>query len=615
MPEGGDVKIAYNPDATDGFRLGLMGDLGLDLSDADNPELDDVIYIDCDEQGGIIAGSNCRSVLIAVYEYLRRNGCRWLFPGYDGEYIPNKTIAPVFYRHKAASRIRGNCIEGTPSQKNLYEFIDFLPKVGLNTFMIQFRVPAHFYRRRYHHMRNDANFAPETLSDSQIIKWNTEMECEIARRGIILHSYGHGFTTDPFGIDSSIGWSEVNSADYSEEVMNNFAMLGGKRDFFGKKPLNTQICMSNESVRKKVTDYLVDYTARHSNIDCLHIWLADGSNNHCECENCRKMRPADYYVKHLNEIDAALTAAGSDMRIVLIAYVDTLWAPIVEKIKNPDRFTIMLAPITRNYAAGYDPNADVPAVSEYTRNKLTMPRSLEENIQYFKGWSPAFSGDSFVFEYHFWKPQHYDLSGQVIAKRIYDDVKAYRDLGFDGIVQCGTQRAFFPNGFHFYTHARSLFDKDVAFEDLLTDYYSCAYGANYEQFIKALAALSDALDYEYVCYPSAVRRPEKYATKDASEKIAKARAAAEKLLALVRENYNSDDRIVTVSVRLLEYYCNCYLGDFILLLEKKSLLDDEGARKVAENFKNSIGNVEPLIDTYFDHAQAFNVICDTIVKA
>ena len=85
MPEGGDVKIAYNPEARDGFRLGLMSDFSLDTSDAENTELDDIIYIDCDECGGIIAGSNPRSVLLAVYEYLRQLGCRWLFPGVDGE--------------------------------------------------------------------------------------------------------------------------------------------------------------------------------------------------------------------------------------------------------------------------------------------------------------------------------------------------------------------------------------------------------------------------------------------------------------------------------------------------------------------------------------------------
>ena len=31
MPEGGDVKIAYNPEAKDGFRLGLMSDFGTAL--------------------------------------------------------------------------------------------------------------------------------------------------------------------------------------------------------------------------------------------------------------------------------------------------------------------------------------------------------------------------------------------------------------------------------------------------------------------------------------------------------------------------------------------------------------------------------------------------------
>ena len=61
MPEGGDVKIAYAPSAKDGFRLGLMGELGLDVSDADSLELDDILYIDTDTSGGIIAGSNIHS--------------------------------------------------------------------------------------------------------------------------------------------------------------------------------------------------------------------------------------------------------------------------------------------------------------------------------------------------------------------------------------------------------------------------------------------------------------------------------------------------------------------------------------------------------------------------
>ena len=43
MPRCGEIDIAHAPDATDGFRLGLMQDFGLDVSDAEDPVLDDVV--------------------------------------------------------------------------------------------------------------------------------------------------------------------------------------------------------------------------------------------------------------------------------------------------------------------------------------------------------------------------------------------------------------------------------------------------------------------------------------------------------------------------------------------------------------------------------------------
>ena len=45
MPYCGEIDVSYAPDATDGFRLGLMQDFGLDVSDADDTELDDILYI------------------------------------------------------------------------------------------------------------------------------------------------------------------------------------------------------------------------------------------------------------------------------------------------------------------------------------------------------------------------------------------------------------------------------------------------------------------------------------------------------------------------------------------------------------------------------------------
>ena len=63
MPRCGEISIEYKPDAVEGFRLGLMQDFGLDVSEAPDVTLDDILHIDTDENGGIIAGDNYRTVL------------------------------------------------------------------------------------------------------------------------------------------------------------------------------------------------------------------------------------------------------------------------------------------------------------------------------------------------------------------------------------------------------------------------------------------------------------------------------------------------------------------------------------------------------------------------
>lgn len=69
MPHCGQIDISYDLDATDGFRLGLMEHLGL-TCEAEDPSRDDVVHIDATGNGGILAGSNPRSVLFAVYRFL-----------------------------------------------------------------------------------------------------------------------------------------------------------------------------------------------------------------------------------------------------------------------------------------------------------------------------------------------------------------------------------------------------------------------------------------------------------------------------------------------------------------------------------------------------------------
>jgi len=127
---------------------------------------------------------------------------------------------------------------------------------------------------------------------------------------------------------------------------------------------------------------VVEYSKNNSEIDYLHFWLSDALNTQCECENCKDTIPSDFYVMMLNEIDEKLARAGLDTKIVFLIYFDLLWEPQKERIKNPDRFVMMFAPFSRTYSKAYaesDLSGRAP-LAPYERNRLVMPRSVEENV-------------------------------------------------------------------------------------------------------------------------------------------------------------------------------------------------------------------------------------------
>ena len=384
MPSCGDIAIVYAPDAADGFRLGLLDDFALDTSDVDDPVLDDVVQIKTDETGGILAGSNPRSVLFAVYRYLKENGCRWLYPGVDGEYIPIADVQPVEYRHKASSRFRGQCNEGAEYQQSMLETIDFYAKLEMNVYMLEFDIPFTYYNTYYTHRHNEENRTPEPVTPETVLQWKRQCEVEIAKRGLQFHDMGHGWTAEPFGISSTAGWA-ASTQEIPADVKELLALTDGERKLWGGVPLNTNLCMSKPEVRTTMAQAIADYAENHQNVSYIHVWLADGSRNHCECEECQKLRPSDYYIMIMNELDEELTRRNLSSKIVFIAYVDTLFAPRQEKIRNPERFALLYAPIQRSYTSSIqkDKITDPP---EYERNRWASPTSSEANAAFLLDW-------------------------------------------------------------------------------------------------------------------------------------------------------------------------------------------------------------------------------------
>ena len=495
MPEAGEIRISYAPDAKDGFRLGLMPAFGLDVSEAADPTLDDILHIDTTEEGGIIAGSNPRSVLLAVYRFLTLNGCRWLFPGVDGEDILVKDLQAVKYHKMADCRYRGQCNEGAEYQQSMLDAIDYAPKIGLNVFMLEFDNPKGYYDWYYEHRENTRHRDPEPVSAETTLQWKRQCEVEITKRGLQFHDMGHGWTAEPFGISSVGAWTKDEGNPIPEDVREFVAMIDGERKLFKGVALNTQFCMSNPLARRRVVDHVVKYAKNHQNVDYLHIWLADAHNNHCECEECQKKITSDWYIILMNEIDAALTAEGMDTHIVYICYYDTIYPAETEKLNNPDRFSMLFAPITRSYATPVAEKIEPIELKKYKRNDIERPRDINGFISYGREWLKRQGTNSMVYEYHFWVKQYYEPGVTRYAKVIHEDIKGYRANGFGGLIEDGSQRSFFPNGFSLYTYGATLFDTSVDFEELKADYFSHAYGEDWREVVAFLEELGRLFDH------------------------------------------------------------------------------------------------------------------------
>lgn len=489
--------VRYVPHAGDGIWLGCFAELSAELPVVADPAVDDAISIHIEHGKGAIVGTNARSVLIGVYRFLREAGCLFLRPGLRGEWIPHKDVDSLTVQCVDCPdcRHRGICIEGAVAYENVRDIIDWIPKNGMNAYFIQFAVPHTFFDRWYRHLDSTV-LQPEPFELADSARIAEKLGTEIKKRGLLYHAVGHGWTCEPFGVTGG-GW-EVRTEAIPEEFRAYLAQIDGKRELFEGIPLNTNLCYSNPEVQKRVTQAVAEYCVTHPQVDFLHMWLADASNNHCECESCAASRPADLYIQLLNQVDALLTEKGISTKIVFLLYYDLLWEPEKETIKNPDRFVLMFAPITRTYSDPLQcgPYENHGALAPYIRNHLEAPSSVSENLVRLSLWKRHFSGDSFLFDYHFmWDhfkdPLYYDM-----AKVLSEDLKYLSKIGLNGFVSCQCQRTFFPTGFPMAVLAELLWDSKRTKDDIEDAYFTAAFGEGRrvaQEYFQSLSGLFDPI--------------------------------------------------------------------------------------------------------------------------
>ncbi len=471
--------------------------------------LDDAVLIDTEGVCGVISGTNARATLIAMYRFLRENGFSFVKPGKHGEHIPavfaGKTLSIC---EKAAHRHRATCIEGSLKQELLLDTIDWLPKVGFNGYFIQFFQPRAFYLGHYNRLKQIE------LSNEEMAAITEVVRDEIAKRSLLHHAVGHGWTCKAVGLDSN-SWEQY-FGEITDEQRAMMAEINGERGLFDHRPLNTNLCYSQQKVRDKMSDAVVEYCKTHPNVDYVHIWLADWQNNCCECEECKKLRTSDYYVRMLNELDEKMTAEGLDTKIVFLMYTGLLWAPLRERFKNHERFVLMFAPISRTYTHPLEKLKENIPAPEYILNKIPELKGVDENLALLRDWQAVSDGDMFIFDYYYCCEYVQELTNWGTAQIANKDIKAFKELGLNGLVNCMVNRAYLPTAVLINVIADTLWDADVTFDQVADRVLAAQFGEG-AAFVRAY------LEEVFACgYAEAMRGEKDIKTPEEQAKIAKA---------------------------------------------------------------------------------------------
>ena len=493
---GVDAKVDCNsPD----IILATFEDAGV-THNLEDTMLDDEIRISIEGGAGYIYGANKRSVLMGVYKYLEALGCKWLRPGKLGEVIP-KTCdisAPVYINEIPSLKHRSVCIEGATSIEHALDVVEWLPKVGFNSYFVQFRDAYAFFDRWYSHMGNDKQ-APAPIGFDTALEFVSRIKTAANERGLLIESVGHGWNCDPFGVTNH-GWDSTATDDIGKEYVDLCALVNGERKVWLGMPMSGQLCYSRADIRERMTDGVLEYLAEHPEDDIVHFWLGDYYNNYCECDECTKLRPSDFYVSMLNDIDEKLTKKGLDTKIAFVLGYNIATPPLCEHIKNPDRFILIFAPISRSFSEAFDSEYTVTEIPEFKYNSFDLPSSTAENLAYLYQWKQVFSGRCLDFDYHLMWDHLIDGGQENISKIINKDIKNLSSLGLDGFISCQLQRNFCPSPLAMTTLARTLWNTDTDFEATRSRVYSDAFGEeNSKKIGEYLGELSRVLDPGVLC--------------------------------------------------------------------------------------------------------------------
>ena len=231
---------------------------------------DEIVAYKTDGRDLVLSGNQPRAALHAAYAFLQRElGVRWLWPGEDGAFFPQRDSwsmpAKFGYRHTPSIRYRG-----------------------------------------FHHCGDWRDRAAFNL-------WQTRNFAVIHRHGVRKEEARYG----QYCMIASHNANLNRSTELFKEHPECFAELGGKRCMLN-------VCFASDLAAEKVAEKLAgEMRAGQARglvpTDILEIFPND-NQDYCQCAKCREMGVSNGWFSFYNKVVGKLSAQFPEMRFATLAY-------------------------------------------------------------------------------------------------------------------------------------------------------------------------------------------------------------------------------------------------------------------------------------------------------
>jgi len=238
------VWIGVTPSGSDyASKLALVGDEG--------------IVLDIGPDAIVCLGNTPRGEYYAVQEFYHEIGCRWCWPGKDGEVIPKVgtlSLSPRMIVHRPSFDLRGGHTiqvyhtppDWTPKHVNTTEWADWAARNRMN------RLKA---------------------------SYTTTWDHGAIRGGQVDEVAGHTLYT----MLPPEKWFETHPEYYT--------LVRGKRTATHSSGRPSEICVSNPDLPRIFADIICDFFAAHPSAIRYCVNAEDEPSYWCECEDCKALDP------------------------------------------------------------------------------------------------------------------------------------------------------------------------------------------------------------------------------------------------------------------------------------------------------------------------------------